>query len=250
MCMRFVYHGNDVITGFNFDIDLAVWKHKVQIEKDRFYIGILRPDGIYHSYHGVNRNGNVGTLLYVHENPDGVDQEGENCITIAALTEQFIQGQLSFDEVLEIAKTKKITYAPDASMQALFSDAQGRVLILEPGIGYRQEQKRFSLITNYSVIKPESTQEFIIPGDDRYERALQFFSRCQKSFSITDAQTLLHATCQEGKWATRVSFIYSANEHAVYYTENNNFREFKKFVFPLKEQKENHHAAENLSTFK
>ena len=28
MCTRFVYNGNDMITGFNFDIDLAVWKHK------------------------------------------------------------------------------------------------------------------------------------------------------------------------------------------------------------------------------
>ena len=48
-------------------------------------------------------------------------------------------------------------------MQALLSDAQGRVLILEPGIGYRQEQKRYSLITNYSLIKPESTEKFIYP---------------------------------------------------------------------------------------
>ena len=28
MCTRFVYHGNDMITGFNFDIDLSAWKHK------------------------------------------------------------------------------------------------------------------------------------------------------------------------------------------------------------------------------
>lgn len=37
MCTRFVYNGNDMITGFNFDIDLAVWKHKVIKEKERFY---------------------------------------------------------------------------------------------------------------------------------------------------------------------------------------------------------------------
>ncbi len=68
MCTRFVYNEKDVITGFNFDIDTAVWKHKVIAEKERFYIGILRPDGVYHSYHGVNQNGNAGTLLYVHGN--------------------------------------------------------------------------------------------------------------------------------------------------------------------------------------
>lgn len=45
MCTRFVYHGDDVITGFNFDIDLSVWTHRVMTEKERFYIRILRPDG-------------------------------------------------------------------------------------------------------------------------------------------------------------------------------------------------------------
>ena len=71
MCTRFVYRGDDIITGFNFDIDLAVWNHKVRLEKDLFSIGLLRPDGKRHAYHGVNRNGQVGTLLYVHENPGG-----------------------------------------------------------------------------------------------------------------------------------------------------------------------------------
>lgn len=106
------------------------------------------------------------------------------------------------------------------------------------------------VITNYSLLKPKSTEKFIVPGDDRYERALEFLSSCQSHFSISDAQALLQVTCQEGKWATRVSFLYSVKEQAVYYTENNNFQEFKKFRFPLKEQKESHHATENLSTFK
>lgn len=45
MCTRFVYNGDKMITGFNFDIDLAVWDHKVILEKDRFYIGIRRVGG-------------------------------------------------------------------------------------------------------------------------------------------------------------------------------------------------------------
>lgn len=36
--------------------------------------------------------------------------------------------------------------------------ASGRVLIIEPGIGYLEEHKKYSLITNYSLIKPESTK--------------------------------------------------------------------------------------------
>ena len=112
MCTRFVYRGNDMITGFNFDIDLSVWKHKVIKERERFYIGILRPDGVYHSYHGVNQNGNVGTLLYVHGNPAGAYQKGREFMTIADLTEQFIllvSHQLSISASVIDAKSTTVT---------------------------------------------------------------------------------------------------------------------------------------------
>lgn len=231
MCTRFVYRGSDMITGFNFDIDLSVWTHKVKKEKERFYIGILRPDGVYHSYHGVNQNGNAGTLLYVHGNSAGSYQSGGNCMTIADLTEQFIKAQISFDEVLQIIKSKKIVYASDATMQAMLSDVHGRTLVIEPGIGYREEQSKYSLITNYSLMKPESTRKYIVPGDDRYERALKLLDNCKNEFSVSDAFTLLYAVRQEGTWATRVSFVYSVNERTVYYTENNHFEHIKKFTF-------------------
>lgn len=231
MCTRFVYNGNDMITGFNFEIDLSVWKHKVIKEKDCFYIGILRPDGKFHSYHGVNKNGNVGTLLYVHGNTEGEYKCGSDYMTIADLTEKFIQAKLSFDDVLQILKTKKITYAHDATMQTMLSDISGRVLIIEPGIGYKKEKKKYSLITNYSLIKPKSTKKFIVPGDDRYECALKILEQCKNNFSISDAFSLLKKVHQEGIWATRVSFVYSANEQAVYYTENNQFEQIKKFEF-------------------
>ena len=81
------------------------------------------------SYHGVNRNGNVGTLLYVHGNPEGAYQDSIGCMTIADLTEQFIQAQISFDDALQMVQERKIVYAPDATMQAMLSDRQGRTLI-------------------------------------------------------------------------------------------------------------------------
>ena len=233
MCTRFVYRGSDIITGFNFDIDLFVWKHKVIREKERFYIGILRPDGIYHSFHGVNQNGNVGTLLYVHGNSAGAYQKGRNVITVADLTEQFIKAKISFDDVLQIVKSKKIVYAPDSTMQAMLSDVHGRTLVIEPGIGYREGQGKYSLITNYSLIKPESTKDFIVQGDNRYERALQLLDSYKNEFSIYDAFTLLHTVRQEGVWATRVSFVYSAKERTVYYVENNCFEYIRKFIFPI-----------------
>ena len=231
MCTRFVYRGDNTITGFNFDIDLAVWDHKIIKEKDRFYIGILRPDGVRHSYHGVNRNGNVGTLLYVHENPEGTYQDSQNCMTIADLTEQFIQAKIGFDDALQMVQGRKIVYAPDATMQAMLSDRQGRTLIVEPGRGWRLDLGAFSLMTNYSLLDPESTRPFVVPGDDRLERAGPMLRSFGGRLTVADAFAVLRAVRQEGPWATRVSFVYAADENAVYYAQDNDFAHIQKHRF-------------------
>lgn len=221
MCTRFVYNGDDMITGFNFDIDLSVWDHKVVCEPDRFYIGIMRPDGLRHSYHGVNKNGNAGTLLYVHGCPAGeYDPDG---VTVADLTERFIRAEITLDDALEIVSSHKLMYAPDATMQSMLSDRSGRVLILEPGIGYRLERSRYSLITNYSLLDPASTRPYIVDGDNRCETAAALLDGMDSSFGIDDAWSVLDAVKQEGIWATRVSFVYSAREGRVRYVENNRF---------------------------
>ena len=111
MCTRFVYNGDNTIVGFNFDIDLSVWTHTVIAEKDRFFIGIKMPDDQYHSFHGINRNGNVGTLLYVNGNKNGKYRDGEGYITVSDLTESYIKGEILFDDALNIVRSKKIVYA-------------------------------------------------------------------------------------------------------------------------------------------
>ena len=45
--------------------------------------------------------------------------------------------------------------------------------------------------------------------------------------SVSKAFALLYAVRQEGDWASRVSFVYSVNEQAVYYIENNCFENIK-----------------------
>lgn len=244
MCTRFVYNGDKTlgvqgvplytegpIVGFNFDIDLSVWTHKVIGEKDRFFIGIKMPDNRYHSFHGINRNGNVGTLLYVNGNKNGEYCEGEGYITIADLTERFIKGEILLDDALDMVQDKKIVYAKDATMQAMLSDKKGRVLVIEPGVGYRFEHTTYSLITNYSVLNPEITRPYIVPGDDRFERADKMLKEQRKSFSVADAFDILRSVRQEGLWATRVSFVYSVRENRVFYVLNNDFGNVMEYGF-------------------
>lgn len=231
MCTRFVYNGIDKIIGFNFDIDLSVWNHTVITEENRFYIGIKMSDSIYHSFHGVNKNGNVGTLLYVHGNEHAKYRDSKDCITVSELTEQFIKGEISFDNALDIVRKKKIMYASDATMQAMLSDKRGRVLIIEPGIGYKYEQEKFSLLTNYSILKPDITKPYIVSGDIRYEVAKKLLSGYDKNFSVADAFKVLKAVSQEGVWATRVSFVYSTQKNKIYYVLNNDFSNIFEFQF-------------------
>lgn len=113
----------------------------------------------------------------------------------------------------------------------MLSDRQGRTLIIEPGIGWREDNGRCSLITNYSVLAPESTSPFLVPGDNRYERAAQMLNTYGKHFTVTNAFSALRAVRQEGIWATRVSFVYSAKEHTVYYVQNNDFSQINKYEF-------------------
>ncbi len=231
MCTRFVYNGNHTVVGFNFDIDLSVWTHTVIAEEDRFFIGIKMPDDQYHSFHGINRNGNVGTLLYVNGNKNGAYCDGEGYITVSDLTERYIKGEILLDDVLDIVQNKKIVYAKDATMQAMLSDKDGRVLIIEPGIGYRFERTKYSLITNYSVLNPEITRPYIVSGDDRFERADKQLKKQNDNFSVADAFSILNLVRQEGLWATRVSFVYSVKENRVYYALDNDVKNITEYQF-------------------
>lgn len=150
---------------------------------------------------------------------------------ISDLTESFIKGVITLDDVLNIVQNNRIVYAPDATMQAMLSDKKGRVLIIEPGLGYRLEKAQYSLITNYSILSPEITKPYIVSGDDRFERADELLKHCNDSFSVAEAFQILKSVKQEGIWATRVSFVYSVNENRVYYVENNDFEYVTKYQF-------------------
>jgi hypothetical protein len=68
-------------------------------------------------YHGVNANGNVGTLLYVHECEAGKYRRSPACYRIDLLAERFLRGGMSFDGAVKTAAEKKIVNVPDCSMQ-------------------------------------------------------------------------------------------------------------------------------------
>lgn len=77
-------------------------------------------------------------------------------------------------------------------MQAMLSDARGRVLVVEPGIGFLEESGRFSLIANDSLLARKGTGGAAalgagpLPGDDRYERAEAMLKGYGETFAVSD----------------------------------------------------------------
>ena len=68
--------------------------------------------------------------------------------------------------------------------------------------------KRYSLITNYSILNPEITRPYIVSGDDRFERAKEQLEKQNDNFSVTDAFKILESVRQEGIIRyQRVSFL-------------------------------------------
>lgn len=54
-------------------------------------------------------------------------------------------------------------------------------------------------------------------GKDRCDTALSILRESDDEFSVRDGLRLPDAVKQTGRWGTRVSFVYSGNENAVYY---------------------------------
>ena len=103
---------------------------------------------------------------------------------------------------------------------------------LETGIGSKgYEQENFSLITNYSILKPDITKPYIVSGDTRYEVAKELLAGYDKDFSVNDAFKVLKSVSQKDLWATRVSFVYSTEKNKVYYVLNNDFSNVFEFQF-------------------
>ena len=100
-------------------------------------------DNKYHSFHGINRNGNVGTLLYVHGNDNAQFCGNESCYTIADLTENFIKGNLSFDDSLEIVKKKKLLMHLTLLCRLCFRIEMGVFSLLNRGLGIAWKKKIF-----------------------------------------------------------------------------------------------------------
>ena len=257
MCTGFVRKGNDVIVGFNMDINIGAFEYDVYTEPDKFYIGIKNqmkvedmagiPEGLFRldnnvrKAHGVNCHGCFGNMLNnmnFDKAPFCLDPA---VISLDQLMDDYISGLLSFQELQAIADDKEIVniptgpiQIPDLAFHSLVADKEGHIMILEPGNGYSIIKEKYAVLSNFPFLElpADFTQDkFGYYGKDRYDIAMEILRNSTDDFSVQEGLALLKAVKQEGNWATRVSFVYSASENAVYYALERDFEHVRKHTF-------------------
>lgn len=230
MCLGFVKKGRDLIAGYNLDLAVGAWDYQVYAKKDLFYIGIKVGSTVYKT-HGVNKNGNFGNLPYMNDPAVGGYRRGKDYQRIDLLVNDYISAKISYRDVLETVKSKRLVNVPNASMHALLCNADGDLLLLEPGLGYQEIHADFAVVSNFPLLEQVDDLSPAWYGKDRYDRACELLTGSDDTFSAMDGLHLLQETRQEGEWATRVSFVYSGNENAVYYVRYNDDANVQKHVF-------------------
>lgn len=215
MCTAIAFHGNDLLYGFNFDVDPAVWPYSVKKTNHYFAVGITVGKTTY-CVHGVNRNGNFGNVPYMNgadcSFPRGIRRE-----RIDLMNDRYIRGKYAFADIEALLRTKTVVPIPAAPMHSLIGSGDGEVRIVEPGYGHKTVKENFAVLSNFPVLTTLADYSDPFFGKDRYDRAVRVLSGAPADFSAQDALRLLYDTRQEGKWATRVSFVWSRNQNTVFY---------------------------------
>ena len=215
MCTAIAYRGNDLLYGFNLDLDPAVWQYSVRKTKSLFAVGITVGKTTY-LVHGVRKNGQFGNVPYMNAAvppaPKGARRE-----RIDLMNDRYIRGIYSFADVEDILRSRAVCCIPAAAMHSLVGSPDGDFLIVEPGYGIREVGEHFAVLTNFPVLTelPDYSDPFY--GKDRYDHVRSALAGAGPDFSAEDALQLLYEARQEGQWGTRVTFVWSRNRNAVFW---------------------------------
>lgn len=225
MCTGFVKKGKDLIIGYNLDIDPAVWDFKLLMNKDLFTVAIKIGSTTYYT-HGINSNGNYGCIPYMND-PTPYRSKGHERIDL--LVNNYIRGKIDYKDVIASCK-KEVSNINFGSMHALLCDREANCVIVEPGCGYKEIEDDYAVISNYPLLKP-CLDDNKFYGKDRYELVTKVLKESNSDFNYLDGLKLLKEVSQVGTWATRLSFVYSKCDNAVYYCDGCDFDNIKVHKF-------------------
>ncbi|MDD6264993.1 MAG: hypothetical protein PUB34_01640 [Clostridia bacterium] len=220
MCTAIIKKGADLLYGYNLDIDPQVWDFELIKRRDLFSVGIRVGSTLYYT-HGVNANGSFDCLPYM--NGEDIEIKGGKRYRLDLLCDRYLRGKISFSDVCDILNNREICNAKGASMHSLLCNGEGDALLIEPGYGIKKIKDCYAVVTNFPILTALEDYSNPFFGKDRYDTATDILKSSERNFGYNDMLKLLKELKQDGRWGTRISFVYSKNENAVFYCLNGDF---------------------------
>ena len=244
MCTGFTRRGKDIITGFNFDMNIGGMDYCPVVEKDRVFLGMrlsqevlammpqaVRPKNGIRLIQGVSAGGHVAGQLMNLNFSKLPESFMPDMLTNDLLTDMFVTDKYTCGQLTELLATRQVYNIPGntgtpVALHSLFTDPEGNTVFVEPGNGYAVIREKYFTVTNFSILEQPldlNDDQFGFYGVDRYRKSLSILRNSTDDFSVADGLKLLNEVKQTGEWGTRFSFVYSKNEDTVYYCAEGDF---------------------------
>ena len=227
MCTSIVVNRKKTIVGWN--LDLSDMEHRVRATDSGVFIEINdRAEGWMPLFGANSRGDFVGMPTCWPHDPRSDPSEGSE--NVIRLDIDLLTGKKTLSEIREIAETRPVSSVPGLTFMASLSDADGNVLHVVPGQGYKYYEKPDHVVlTNFSPFKMNSeTHPWM--GLDRYQMTEAMLNDSSDGFDVGECFEILRAVSQE-VCPTVVSMVYDVTERTVYWCEDRRWDNVKVRVF-------------------
>ena len=224
MCTSITVNKRKTLVGWN--LDVLGMEYRVTPSDEGVYIEILDEKEGWLPIFGANSRGDFVGMPTCHPFDDRSNPKAEGPISMMLGIELLIKKK-TFEEVKTIAESGPVYSVPGVTFMSSLTDANGNVLHIIPGQGYKYYEKpEYSVLTNFSPFKGDSEKHPWM-GMDRYQIAQKMLSEASDDFDVEDCFEVLKACSQEA-CPTVVSMVFDTKNREVYWCENRQWEEVKK----------------------
>lgn len=228
MCTSIAVNRKKSIIGWN--LDLLGMEHRIRTAGEGVYIEIYDAKEGWLPLFGANSRGDFVGMPTCWPFDDRSDPKGEASQNVIMLDIDLLLQKRTLQEIRSIAENGDVCSVPGVTYMSALSDGDGNVLHIIPGQGILYyERPDHVVLTNFSPFKQDSeTHPWM--GWDRYNTAESMLSDSSHDFGVEDCFDVLKAVSQE-VCPTIVSMVYDVDGRTVYWCEDRNWTDIKRFAF-------------------
>ena len=216
MCTSFTVNKKKSFVGWN--LDILDMEYRVRPADEGVFIEINDAKEGWLPLFGVNSRGEFVGMPTCHPFDERSNPKEDGPITMMLDIDLLLQKK-SFEEIKNLAERGPVYSLPGVTFMSSLTDAEGNVLHIIPGQGYRYYEKpEYVVLTNFSPFKGDSEKHPWM-GMDRYQIADRMLSEAGDDFDVRDCFEVLKA-CSQEVCPTVVSMVLDINDRRVYWCEN------------------------------